>query len=172
MNLRNNRGYTGIDISIAILILVILIPIIGGIIYNISSDGNNINKKTYAVNLATNVLEIAKGIDDIKYVYSKTEEAPEDSELKSFLYFLNNKIQNKLTNPAIQTEDEKQYIIFTVADQKGNHYKVKIDVTDYSEVTTSQNPKSNVVKEVKTNVTYNIGKKNQNIEISTVINKK
>ncbi len=171
MNLRKNQGYTGVDISISILIIVILIPIIGGIVYNISSSGDVMNQKSYAINIATNVLEVAKSIDDIKYVYSKAEEEPEDSETNSFIYFLNNKIQNRLSDAEIQTIDGNEHIVFTVKDQKQNHYKVIVDAIDYAQITSTPDPKTNVVKEVKTNITYSVGNKLKNVEISTVITK-
>lgn len=172
MNFRNNQGYAGVDISISILILVILIPILGGIVYNISKSGDNINKKTYAMNLATNILEVVKGIDEIEYVYSKSTEAPENSETKSFIYFLNSKIQNRLSDAQIQTIDGNEYIVFTVQDQKHNHYKAVIEVTDFVDTTSIENPKRNVVKKVNTNITYNAGGKIQTVQISTVISKK
>lgn len=171
MNLRKNHGYTGVDISVSILVLVILIPIIGGIVYNISKAADNMNRKSYAINLTTNILEIAKSIKDIKYVYSKTDEAPENSETKSLVYFLNNKIQNRLSNAEIQTLDGNECIVFTVEDQKHNHYKAIVDVIDYANVTTEQNPKSNVVKKVNANVTYSVANKLQTLEISTIISK-
>ena len=172
MNLRNNHGYTGIDISIAILILVILIPIIGGIVYNIGKSGNSMNQKSYAISIMTNVLEVAKGIDDISYVYSKSEEAPENNASKSYVYFLNNKIQNRLSDAQIQTISGNEYIVFTVEDSKHNHYKVTIDVTDFADVSSIQDPKTNVVKKVMVNVDYSVGNKMKNVDMSTVISKK
>lgn len=170
--LRKNQGYTGVDISISILVLVILIPIIGGIVYNISKAGNGLSQKSYAINVATNILEIAKSIDDIKYVYSKTDEEPEESETKSFIYFLNNRIQSKISDAQIQTVDGDEHIVLTVQDQKHNHYRAIIDVVDFADVTSSPDPKNNIVKEVKANVTYSVGSKLKNVEISTVVSKR
>ena len=39
MNLKKNNGFVGVDISVAVIILLILVPTITGMIYNI-------NKKT------------------------------------------------------------------------------------------------------------------------------
>ena len=36
MNLRNNKGYTGIDIAIAMIIILIFVPTIFGIVYKYS----------------------------------------------------------------------------------------------------------------------------------------
>ena len=77
MNFRENNGYTGIDISIAILVFVILVPLIIVIAYNISSSGNYTDQKAYAVNIAANTLEIAKSVGKLENVYSKTSDTPQ-----------------------------------------------------------------------------------------------
>ena len=46
MNLKNNKGYVGIDASIAVLILLIIIPTIAGMIYNVNKTNNLIDRKS------------------------------------------------------------------------------------------------------------------------------
>lgn len=175
MDIRNNKGYTGIDVSIAILIFVILVPLIMGVAYNISKSGNYTDQKAFAINVATNSLETAKTVSKIENVYSKTEDIPENLEGDTLLTKLTTTMQNIDTNnqPAIATENGKESIFFVVTDQKNNRYKVKIDVTDYIDTLdpTPDGAKHNVVKKVITKVTFSTGNKEQNIEISTVISK-
>ena len=173
MNLRSNKGYTGVDISISIIILVLLVPIIGGITYNISKTGNDMNKKTNAISIAENVLELAKNIEDIKYVYSKESDSPEDDDAeKNYITSLTNNIQNRLTAPEIKNENGKESLIFSVKDEDENHYKIIIDVEDFADYTDIENPKKNLVKKVNAEVIYSVGQNTDSIEIATIISKK
>ena len=63
MNFKSNKGYTGADISIALIILLIFIPTIGAIIFNITLANNNTKRKVVAMNFATSILELAKETD-------------------------------------------------------------------------------------------------------------
>lgn len=175
MNIRNNKGYTGIDVSIAILIFVILVPLIMGVAYNISKSGNYTDQKAFAINVATNSLETAKIVSKIENIYSKTEDIPENQEGDTLLTKLTTTMQNIDTNnqPTITTENSQESIRFVVKDQKNNRYKVQIDVQDYIDTLDSQpdDAKRNVVKKVTTKVYFSTGKTEQNIEISTVVSK-
>lgn len=172
MNLRNNKGYAGVDISISAIILVIIIPFIGGMIYNISKNNNAMDRKTFAINLATNVLEIAKATE-IEYVYSNSEDAPDVENSNNYITNLNNKIQNKITDAQIKTEGEKEYIIFSVEDSNKSHYKIVIDVLDFAkkEENIGASKEENIVKTVNVNITYSLANKEQKLELNTVIAK-
>ncbi|MCI9063742.1 MAG: hypothetical protein HFJ17_03980 [Clostridia bacterium] len=60
MDFKNNKGFVGVDASIGILILIIIIPIMTGIIYNISRTNSEISRKNKAINIAINKIEEAK----------------------------------------------------------------------------------------------------------------
>ena len=62
MKLKNNKGYVGIDVSIAVLILMILIPTITSAFYNVNSSKHNTQIKTECLNLIVNSLETAKTV--------------------------------------------------------------------------------------------------------------
>lgn len=64
MNLRNNRGFTGVDISIALVIMVLLVGIITSLVYNFGITSKEINRKSEATYLAIQVIE---GIKQMKY---------------------------------------------------------------------------------------------------------
>ena len=57
---KKNSGFAGIDISISMIIILIFIPTIFGIVYNIQKINADVKRKSTAVNIATNVLEIVK----------------------------------------------------------------------------------------------------------------
>ena len=58
--LKKNNGFTGVDISISIIVILIFVPTIFGVVYNIQKTNAGIERKTNAVNIATDVLEIVK----------------------------------------------------------------------------------------------------------------
>ena len=81
MKLRNNKGYVMTDATIAILIALILVPTIMGIVYSIRTTKRASETKTGALNIATNALEIAKGIE-----LEELDESEILSSLKSAIY--------------------------------------------------------------------------------------
>lgn len=62
MNLKNNKGYTGVDISIAMIIIMIFIPTLLAISYSIQKTSNEVKRKAEAVFIATEILESTKGM--------------------------------------------------------------------------------------------------------------
>lgn len=63
MNFRNNKGFTGIDISVSVIIILILIPTIFGIVYNMQKTRVKTERQAEAVDIATNVLETVKNTE-------------------------------------------------------------------------------------------------------------
>ena len=62
MNFRKNRGYVATDASIAVIVLLIIIPTITGIVFNINQTNNKIDRKTQALNIAVNTIEASKSL--------------------------------------------------------------------------------------------------------------
>ena len=95
-NYKKNKGYIATDALIAIMIILIIIPTLTGMIYNISKTENAINRKTQAINIAVNAMEVAKGL----YV--------KDLEKGKILETLNNMnlYEKKIDNDGIITLNE------------------------------------------------------------------
>ena len=147
MNLKNNKGYVAVDASIAILILLIMVPTIVGMIYNVNKTNNYIDRKTEAISIAVNTIEAAKGID----VGSLNLDAVKQ-ELKSKIYTDLDETEMTLT------KDE-------------NTYKIEVRITDYADTDDGRaiSAQSGYVKEVKVIVTFKSGQQLKNIELNTVI---
>lgn len=60
MNLKSNKGFTGVDIAIASLAFIIFVSLITGLFYNISSTNRKIDRKSTASQLAIKVIETMK----------------------------------------------------------------------------------------------------------------
>ena len=61
MNLRKNNGFTGIDISIAIIIVIIFAGVITTILYNFAIESKKVERKEQATSIMIDILEYAKG---------------------------------------------------------------------------------------------------------------
>ena len=148
MNLRNNKGYVIEDISIAIIIILILVPVIMGIIFSINSSKNTEDIKSEALNILTNTMEIAKA--------NNLEELTVTKIIEGLSSLYGDKIQSN-TNPIVIKTDKASY-------------QLEIQVVDYADDTTNHvgaNP--NVVKTVKAIIEYRVSGKNQKMDLSTVI---
>lgn len=61
MNLRKSNGFTGIDISIAIIIVIIFTGIITTVLYNFAIESKKVERKEQATSIMIDILEYAKG---------------------------------------------------------------------------------------------------------------
>jgi len=156
MNLRNNKGYTGIDISVAMIIILIFIPTIFGIVYNLQRTRARTEREVVAVGVATDIIEIAKNLDYLDVVISN-----EDSEFKSAL-------SNKYTNLQI-SNDQENTLNCSYSDNNDVHYRIQVSVTNYYPSEINESDKKNYVKQISATVTYPVGNSTSSIDISTVL---
>ena len=145
MNLKDNKGFVGVDASLAVVIFLILVPTIFGIVYSINSNKNESNIKSVALNIAVNSIECAKTIDLEKSDAENAEAILND--LKTNIY------NDKIT---INSDKKSAVITNDIAS-----YKLEIQVTDYKG--------DNIVKTVKALVTYKFKGQEKTIDLSSVI---
>lgn len=60
MNLKNEKGFTGVDIAIAIVVLFIFVSIIASLVYSFNSNSKELELKTEATYLAISEIETIK----------------------------------------------------------------------------------------------------------------
>ena len=60
MKLKNNKGITGVDISISLVIIVLFVGIITSLLYSFVISSRNIDRKTMATEIAVDKLESMK----------------------------------------------------------------------------------------------------------------
>lgn len=158
MNLKNNKGYAATDISIAVIILLILVPTIMGIVYNANINRTELSIKVEAFNIATNTLETAKGIE------------LENLTSQSILNELSNGMYNGSLTETVNTENEDEETYSAVIKTERASYKLNIKVKDFADTAINQeNVEQNVVKTVDVGVSYKYGGKEKNINLSTVV---
>lgn len=171
MSLKQNKGYVGIDITTAIIILLILIPTIAGMIYNVNKIKNSSKIKTQAMNIAVNALETAKGLGITEMNAEGSEEVVLTQE--NILSELQTLYTISETPEITTNESETISTGISLIEIDSVTYRLTIIITDYIEIAEvaegeeAINP--NIVKTVKAEVTFNSGGKEQTIDISTVI---
>lgn len=148
MNLKNNKGYVITDVSIAIIILLIFIPVIMGMVYGIDTSKLSTEIKSEAINIAINTIEAAKGLPIEEVTQSNV--LTEVSNMEAFETYT---ISNKDTKTIIETNKAS--------------YELEVNVVDYNTINNNADP--NVVKTVTAKVTYKIKGTEKNIELSTVV---
>ena len=62
MKIKSEKGITGIDITVSILVITIFISLIGVLIFNIDSQSKSIEWRTEAAYQAVNLIEELKGM--------------------------------------------------------------------------------------------------------------
>ena len=142
MNIREEKGLTGIDIAISIILLTIFISLIGNIIANINLTAQDTNRKTIATSYAVQEIEKIKAQGYIESYDSK----------------------------GITKEDTlKEEDIYSGSEFTG--YNKKIVIRDYVLVVNDTTKKSDIVKEITVNISYKVGNKEKNVKISTYVAK-
>ena len=156
MNFKSNKGYTGIDISIAMIIILVFIPTIFGIVYNLQKIRSRTERETIAVNIATDVLEIARSLN-----YSEVFISNENSEFKTLL---NNKYSNM--------QNSNNTVNCNYSDVNNIHYKIQVTVSNYYPADIEVQDQNDLVKQITAEVMYPVGNSTKSINISTVLQNK
>jgi type II secretory pathway pseudopilin PulG len=152
MNLRKNNGFSGIDISISLLIILIFIPTIFGVVYNIQKVNNSVNRESTALNIATDILENAKSQDSSNVKFSDIENTKFQTALK-----------NKYTETEMKSNNEA---IYSYIGTKGEHYKITLSII-YPQDSEGNPKEQDLVKQITVAVEYPVGGMETIIDDST-----
>ena len=148
MNFRNNKGFTGVDISVSLIVIVLFVSIIATLLYNFGITSKAVNRKATATDIA--ILKIEEIKQSNNY----------DTLEQDFAGIENLDL------------DENGQII------QGGPYTVTISVekyidSDYAQnlTTEEKNNMKDVIKIVTVMVEYTVGNNKEGFDISTVITK-
>ncbi len=144
--LKNEKGVTGVDITIAIILITIFVAIIATLFFNIRKTSSDIERRTQATAYAVSIIEQIKanGFEALPTVSDGTN---------------------------IITGYEDKYIQDNGVDTP---YYQTIRVEDYSEIiesTGEEEIQSDVVKKITVTIAYKSGNENQEISLSTSMSK-
>ena len=157
MKLQNNKGYVMTDASIAIIILLILVPTIMALVYNVNATKRATETKSEAINIVTNAIEAAKGIS--------LSELDDQAILESIQDIYG---EDKMTINE-KTEDENTIYEGIIKTDKAN-YQVSVTVVDYKDsVQNNEDIIPNIVKTVTATVKFRLSGTDKEISLSTVV---
>ena len=146
--MKSEKGFTGADLSIAVIIIVLFIGLIMTIFYQIYLSSSRIQRSTNANNLAISILE---KIEAMSY-----EEVKEGNVTAEGEYQIDNGASNTGT-----TSDVLKGIFVP----KG--YTVGIRITNYNQ-TEGNEGKEDIIKIVKLEIKYKVGRKEEKLEMQTL----
>lgn len=143
MKIKDEKGFTGIDITVAVIIIMLFMTLIGTIFYNITASHRQLERKTEATYIAIDVMEKlkAQNYDDLIV-----------GEYNS----------NKITDE--EYEKNKTAKILKDAIEEG--YSLKVTIKNYN---TPEENGYDLVKIITVKVEYKVGKNTENVELKTTV---
>lgn len=117
MNLRKNCGFTSIDISISIIIIIIFAGVITTILYNFAIESKKVERKEQATYIMIDILEYAKGagFQNITVDYLKAYVDSKYADLKGYTI-------------DIKCENETDVLEFDEINSNADHVAKKVTV--------------------------------------------
>ena len=83
MNVKSQKGFTGIDITIAIIVITLFVSIISVVFYNITISSKKVERKTEATYIAQDVIEKIKALDYDEAIETQGEDAVDIGSYKN-----------------------------------------------------------------------------------------
>ncbi len=143
MLVKEEKGLTGVDIAISIVVMTIFIAMIANLIANINLNTQDIKRKATATSYAIQEIEKVKAqgyIDDYNSKGIDSEDVLKDEDIYSNSEF--------------------------------SGYHKKVTIKDYVLVTNNKNKKQDVVKEIMVEMSYKLGGKDKKVTITTYVARK
>ena len=159
MKIKNNKGLTGVDVTIAVVILAIFVTLITNMFYNVSQIANTVNRKSQATYIAVQVIEAMKQLEYNSLPKGYVGESDlvdmtvEEAEIEN----------TTITLEGLNTilGDEKKIKL-------NNGYSVDIKVENYIKIKDDLELKD-ILKQLTVTVKYKNKNKEQKVELSTVV---
>ena len=142
MDIKSEKGITGMDIAISVIIITIFISLIAVLSFNIQKTQEDIKRKSEATSYAIEIIEELK--------------------LNGF-----SNLPEKGTNKIDGFEDG--YILDE--EGKTTPYYQEITVKDYSELEGNENKYAEIIKIITVKISYKSGSETESVEITTDITK-
>ncbi len=139
--LKKEEGITGIDITIAIILITIFISIIATLFYNIQKTSTELERETIATSYAVEIIEEIKALG-----FGQLPNVDEG------------------TNQITGYEDK-----YIEDNGKDTPYYQTIRVEDYSEINESEEIEPDMVKKVTVTISYKVNNKDKDITLSTLM---
>lgn len=142
MTIRSQKGFTGIDIAISVIVITIFASLIAVLIYRLNSSISELEKKSEAIYIA---------IDEIEKIKAKGFEVYEEMDKNTTKDDTGKDLKNQET------------------DKEG--YSKTISILDYTDIAGNEAKQKNKVKEITVTVKYIFQGEEQALELSTILAK-
>lgn len=139
IKLKTNKGFTAIDLTVSIMIIIISVSVITNMFYNLYLSGSGIKRNVIATDYAINILELIEATDYELVTFN------EDKELN---------LKNKL-DEFLKTESKIENNIYT---SNANNFDIAISIEKYSEQNEVDEEKEDYIKIITVKITYSLGK--------------
>mgnify|MGYP005788594509 FL=1 len=74
MKIKVEKGFTGVDVAIATVVIIVFLGFIAGLFYNLASTSTRVERKTRATNLAIEIIEALKVTNFNDLVSTETDQ--------------------------------------------------------------------------------------------------
>lgn len=155
--IKQNKGFTGMDLSISVIVILISIAIIATMIYNLYLSGAGMKRNVIATDYAINILENIQATDYASVTFNQEESTTLKTKLDEMLKVTGSCDNNTNTYNA-----------------NVNSYDITIKIEKYSDKFNT-GEKEDYIKIITVKIQYNLGKNNadksvntENLEISTL----
>ncbi len=142
MTIRSQKGFTGIDIAISVIVITIFASLIAVLIYRLNSSISELEKKSEAIYIA---------IDEIEKIKAKGFEVYEEMDKNTTKDDTGKDLKNQET------------------DKEG--YSKTISILDYTDIAGNETKQKNKVKEITVTIKYIFQGEEQALELSTILAK-
>lgn len=143
MKIKDEKGFTGIDITVAVIIIMLFMTLIGTIFYNITASHRQLERKTEATYIAIDVMEKLKAQNYNDLIVGEYN-------------------SNKITDE--EYGKNKTAKILKDAIEEG--YSLKVTIKNYN---TPEENGYDLVKIITVKVEYKVGKDTENVELKTTV---
>ena len=148
--MKNQKGYTGVDIAISVVVITIFIALIGTLVFNFNSNSNEIEYRSKALDYAINEIERLKTLD-----------------------INNQEIIDSETATSNGTAAENEILD---ENNKGTGYYEKIEVVDAKDIMSDSDlggrvGVSGLVKKVTVTISYQFRNQLKSVELLTIVAK-
>ena len=142
--MKSEKGYTGIDIAISVVVLFIFVSLIAMLSYNMNSASKEIELKSEAASLAIEAIEEMKNIH-----FAEIKDRSEENGTSQYF-------------PTDTTKELEEI------EGKQGFYK-RIVIEDYADKHPDKN--EGLVKKITVQIQYMFKGKEQKVELSTIVSK-
>lgn len=160
--IKSEKGFTGVDITIALIIILLLMSIIAILFFNITKTSKTIDRRSNAIYMATEIIEGLKAKEYENVKITGTEDnwvEVKNGNNNTIHYEINGETITIVENTQIDDGYTCYVSIYNYVPQNNNN--------ENPENTNTSN--SDLIKVLKVKVEYKVGAEIKNVELTTSI---